>query len=390
MEKANNNADLVKQLEWGINKEAHVPLYDQVKKIIYNKIMDGYWAEGQLIPSERELGQMLGVSRITVIRAFKELTDEGFLKREKGKGTFVTGLNAAGVSGKRIGVVIHQAEFFADSFFSDIVAGIQDIAAKLGFELALLPYADNLSEVKEGFFCIQNALQKKLSGIIITVEEINEDELARLSEHKIPFVVINKELQSLDGDQLPIDWAKGTYELAKHLVKRGHRNLGYLGGLWGKYRSDSAKYSGFHQALAEAGLKLNTDWLVEWEYQRHEGISKALDKLLLGDPRPTAILCCDDHLAAQLIKRCYQRGLKVPADVAIAGVGDLQIANNVYPGITTLHVDRYKLGQDAVLMIKSRLDNYGAQYVHKRSVPYIVVRESTGEKDHLLKSSSGS
>lgn len=373
-----NKDDLLNQLDWGINKDSHIPLYHQVKQAIYNKILDGYWSKGELIPSERQLGQMMGVSRITVIRALKELTDEGLLVREKGKGTFVTGQRNFNPAVKRVGVVIHQAEFFADSFFSDIVKGIQDTARKLDFEVALLPYSDSLPEVKEGYYCIENVLQKELSGMIITVEEMRETELSRLHEHKIPFVVINKDLINVEGHQLTVDWSKGTYELTQCLIERGHRDFGYLGGLWGTYRSDSEKYTGFQRALSEAGLKINTDWFVEWEYRKQEGFSAVSKRILLADPRPTAILCSDDHLAAQLIKTCYQEGIKIPDDVAVTGVGDLDIANNVYPGITTLHVDRYDLGKRAMLIIKSAFtgDLASGAYVKEVVKPYVVVRES--------------
>lgn len=65
------------------------PLYEAVKDHVRARIDSGEWTQDTRIPSENELGPMLGVSRITVNRAFKELADEGRLRKVPGVGTFV-------------------------------------------------------------------------------------------------------------------------------------------------------------------------------------------------------------------------------------------------------------------------------------------------------------
>lgn len=73
-----------------IDKKSPIPVYYQLKNIILKKIKDGDYKEGNLIPSERELSDELGISRMTVRHALNQLVTEGVLLREKGKGTFVT------------------------------------------------------------------------------------------------------------------------------------------------------------------------------------------------------------------------------------------------------------------------------------------------------------
>ncbi|CAE7801090.1 hutC [Symbiodinium microadriaticum] len=65
------------------------PLYQQVKDYIVGRILAGDWAEGARVPSENELTREQGVSRMTVHRALRELTAEGWLERVQGAGTFV-------------------------------------------------------------------------------------------------------------------------------------------------------------------------------------------------------------------------------------------------------------------------------------------------------------
>lgn len=73
-----------------INKNSPIPAYYQLKKIILKKIEQGEYSMERPIPSERDLGEALGLSRMTVRQALNELVSEGVLYREKGKGTFIS------------------------------------------------------------------------------------------------------------------------------------------------------------------------------------------------------------------------------------------------------------------------------------------------------------
>jgi GntR family histidine utilization transcriptional repressor len=66
-----------------------LPAYQQVKDYILNRVLRGDWPEGERVPSENELTRTLGFSRMTVNRALRELTAEGWLTRTQGAGTFV-------------------------------------------------------------------------------------------------------------------------------------------------------------------------------------------------------------------------------------------------------------------------------------------------------------
>lgn len=72
-----------------IDKKSPIPAYYQLKNKIMEKINSGEYAENSLIPSERELSDSLGISRMTVRQALTQLVQEGTLFRERGKGTFV-------------------------------------------------------------------------------------------------------------------------------------------------------------------------------------------------------------------------------------------------------------------------------------------------------------
>ncbi|MFS0779948.1 GntR family transcriptional regulator [Neobacillus sp. 3P2-tot-E-2] len=72
-----------------INKESPLPLYYQLKELIKKEIEEGKLTPGEMIPSERDLGERFEISRPTVRQAINELVNEGILNRKKGLGTFV-------------------------------------------------------------------------------------------------------------------------------------------------------------------------------------------------------------------------------------------------------------------------------------------------------------
>src|SRR5689334_2042278 len=73
-----------------IIRKGPLPRYYQLKEIMREKIRAGEWKPGDLIPSERELGEQYGISRMTARQAITELVNEGLFYREQGKGTFVS------------------------------------------------------------------------------------------------------------------------------------------------------------------------------------------------------------------------------------------------------------------------------------------------------------
>jgi GntR family transcriptional regulator len=73
-----------------VDKNSPIPAYYQLRGIILDKVHSGEYPAGSLIPSERDLSQNLGISRMTVRQALNQLVLEGVLTREKGKGTYVS------------------------------------------------------------------------------------------------------------------------------------------------------------------------------------------------------------------------------------------------------------------------------------------------------------
>ena len=82
-----------------VDRDDPVPLYHQLYRILLDKITSGAWRPGDLIPSEKELGQQYQSSRITIRQTLQQLAADGYLSREQGRGTFVAEPKMRGVQG---------------------------------------------------------------------------------------------------------------------------------------------------------------------------------------------------------------------------------------------------------------------------------------------------
>ncbi len=87
-----------------LDRNSPVPLYYQVKQNLLEKLGNGTWKPGDLVPSEQELQETYGVSRITVRQALTELTHEGRFERHRGQGTFVANKPIVHNPSKRVSI----------------------------------------------------------------------------------------------------------------------------------------------------------------------------------------------------------------------------------------------------------------------------------------------
>jgi GntR family transcriptional regulator len=192
-----------------IFRKSPLPRYYQLKEIMREKIRNGEWLPGDLIPSERELGEQYGISRMTARQAITELVNEGLFYREQGKGTFVSRhkitqqlIRLTGFTedirarGQRPGTRVISAEMFAAD---DVIAERLRIkTGELIFRLRRLRLADDEPLAIE-------TSQLHFPGCERLLEEdLEHNSLYRLLENKygLPLMEAEQELEAgLAGDK---------------------------------------------------------------------------------------------------------------------------------------------------------------------------------------------
>jgi LacI family transcriptional regulator len=166
----------------------------------------------------------------------------------------------------------------------------------------------------------------------------------------------------------------GGVQAARHIIALGHKTIAFISGPE-SFRSSHERRGGFEDGLAEAGLNLASDDIVQGAYTFESGVACG-DTLLARTPRPTAIFCGNDEMAAGVLQSARKAGLSVPQDLTVVGFDDFQIAQAVWPPLTTVHTPTREIGRMAAEKL------IGVERREPRDMtktePSLVVRESSG------------
>lgn len=180
-----------------INKYSNVPLYSQLKQLIIQKIESGEYPGDSKIPSEQELCEQYDISRPTVRQAISELTSNGYLYKEKGKGTFVARSKSK--------VDIKNYTGFTDSILDNQNPGQYDI---MSLRTVTLSEAQFLEKV----FGIQGNSEKTEFAEISFVTKEDKNILSYCSSY-IPLVLFPDIIEDIKDKKTSVDILKGKYPL---------------------------------------------------------------------------------------------------------------------------------------------------------------------------------
>ena len=151
---------------------------------------------------------------------------------------------------------------------------------------------------------------------------------------------------SVSQPSIGFDNAAAMQEMAAEVISLGHRHLAFISATTAQNDRASERHRGILQAMSDAGLDPAELVFAETTYDIEEG-GQAFERVMATQPRPTAILCGNDVLAAGALIRAREMGIDVPADVSITGFDDIDLARIVYPALTTVHVPHREMGRKA-------------------------------------------
>ena len=361
-----------------LDSNAPVPLYQQVAADIRRQIVAGQMPVGSRIPPHRDLAVLYGVSIITINKALSGLVSEGILYSHVGRGTFVM-VRPASIYGiaapQTIGFVLRD---LASPFFSLIAHGAQQRADALGVGMLFASTSNRLDREEEQ---IRRLLALGVHGMIIVSMSRTfrlSESVQALHDSGFPYVMVSYTA----GDDIP--FVGGDLDLAgrlaaRHLLSLGHRHFGYLidrkGSLNGELRM-----GGYRSEVEEAGHRIDPDHVFEFafegewnDYNSGYAVGEKIGRL---SPRPEALFCFNDLCALGLEDGLFDAGLRVPDDLAIVGLDDIELAARARVPLTTLRQPVDDIGARAVDTVLARLRGEHPP-VRQLFAPELIGRAST-------------
>ncbi|MEO3475727.1 substrate-binding domain-containing protein [Roseomonas sp. CAU 1739] len=193
---------------------------------------------------------------------------------------------------------------------------------------------------------LRSLLQRGVDGILL-VGAAHEPETWSLLPAEMPTVITwTHHAEGCARPCIGFDNAAAAARMTRHLLELGHRRIAMIAGVARGNDRAAARIAGVRAALAEAGLGLEPPLLAERAYSVADGHA-AMTALLALDPRPTAVICGNDHLAFGAVAAARARGLSVPADISVTGFDDLEFPAHGDPPLTTVHVPAAEMGRRA-------------------------------------------
>jgi DNA-binding LacI/PurR family transcriptional regulator len=276
-----------------------------------------------------------------------------------------------------VGVMVSDLH---NPFFADVVAGIQEQAARTGYKV--LVNTGSRSAAREAD-AMETLLQLRADGLILAAPVLDEDVILRASQ-EAPVVLVGRETRLPSVDIVTNDDRAGAEVAVEHLVSLGHRHIAHIDG--GQGAGAAARRRGYESAMKRLGLGACVT-VVPATFTEEGGHSGCL-VLLDHRPRPTAIIAANDLAAIGALNAIEESGLKVPDDVSLVGYDNTSLAALRHISLTTIHQPRLEMGQLALGALLERVDEGRAQARRVVLSPSLVVRASTAppRRDRLRES----
>jgi LacI family transcriptional regulator len=132
--------------------------------------------------------------------------------------------------------------------------------------------------------------------------------------------------------------------------------------------------------MEDAGLTVQKKWMIECDHTLKGGVA-GFGKLHALAARPTAILCSNDMTAIGVLRAAYMEGLRVPQDLSVIGLDDIDFAAYTLPPLTTIRLSRADLARAAFEALRQQAEDHGNPKIQREFLvsTSLIVRESTAE-----------
>jgi DNA-binding LacI/PurR family transcriptional regulator len=274
---------------------------------------------------------------------------------------------------------------FIDPPFSEFLQGVAEITHQARQRLLLVGRADADQELE----AVRNAA---VDGFVFYAPPRDDRRIAEVVRRQLPAALVD----SVPVRGLPvvsIDDQGGAAALMDHLLRLGHRRLGFIclplrlgepagpatveQGIAGAFLATSGRFAGYQEAARRHGLDLaELARLRTTSVNNVEQGRLAAHALLSSTPAPTALVCLSDQLALGALAAARERRLAVPGDVSIVGFDDTPEAARTSPPLTTVHQPHADKGRVATRLLLDQLA--GKRVASKVLATRLVVRGSSG------------
>lgn len=346
---------------------SHLPVVQSIER----SILQGQWKLDDILPTDDELAEQFRISRYAAREAYAELVRRNLVRRVRRRGTIVTYRPDAAKPVRKIGLIL----------ISDVPSNYifeKGVAAVAGDRGAGLRVYYHYNHEPNCAHAIEDALRHDVQGLIVTPPPNSSHAPFRdLAKRGFPVVLAfasNPEVPSV----FPDDHQAGLL-IGRHLGECGYKHPAVVTDDHGYAR---LRLFGFREGIAGSGVRVDEKRIVPLYYATEMGKlitdlgRMQADSLLEMNPRPDCVFAVNDSVAIAVYYWLLKRGVRVPQDIAVAGVDALGPRFHPFQ-LTTVDVGLETIGRSAAEMLLEQMDR-GPGTAHQRKIkPALVISAST-------------
>jgi len=343
--------------------------YEALREDLINFINKNELKKNEKLPTVREIINDLGYSYATVNRTLNEMENEGLIIKRQGKGLFVN-RTVPQANSKEVSLIIPK-NISDHKIFIDILTGVQNELEKAG--ISLMVSISNMSHEKEKE-TVYKLISKKIDGMIIYLEDnyiTDYSHIIELKEKKIPFVLIDRFITSLDTDYVVINNKDGIFKVCSYLKYNRSCNKIILvppNEASEKVSSSIEKIEGYKEAVRvlygnEFGqIIMHLDELVN-------NIVK-----ICSEYDNVGVCLNHDALYMELMKMLKEKNINLPANCHLFGY------NNSYEAPVCPTVEQFNdlAGEKAAQLLIRKIQNPNLPTEHIRIEPKLILPDGKG------------
>lgn len=256
--------------------------------------------------------------------------------------------------------------------FTEMVQGIMRQADEKGIRVLIVR---RTGEQITGDYSHWNT-EENLKGVIVIGKNIEDEqkEAEILVARGIPHIFLNRVMDYPAVSYIAVDLKKAAYDVVCYLINKGHKDIAICGNPH-EFRVDKDKLEGYKKALLENDIKVSEKYYCELKDAKSwDGFFETL--LANKDHQPTAFFgICDSH-AMQFINKAQAEGYRVPEDIAVVGMDDVETSKYFKPALTTVHIPFVKMGMTAVESLLQLITDEDVSCIRTIIKHHLIIRES--------------
>lgn len=332
----------------------------------------------------KDIAKALGISTSTVSRALRDSyeispdTKQLVLECAE-KLNYRPNPVALGLKERRtqsIGVVVCE---IANSFFSQVINGIESIAYDRGYNVII---SQSNESYEREIMDLHYLSSRSIDGLLISLSTESNDisHLLSLHEKGLPIVLFDRVSEEIKTHKVVVDNFQGAYDATAHLLKNGYRKIAAIAN--SEFLSITIeRLAGYKKALEDYNVKYNPAYVKHCFYggMEYSEIEEAVNKLYTLKEKPDAIFATSDKLTTGCLRTLIRRGINVPEEIALLGFSNSDDAELLNPSMTVVRQPAMEMGKAATELLLQLIESKREikQFENRVLTPELIIRKSS-------------